>query len=212
MSQTSVSLGECEALSQIPFVNKEYRQAAEKAGKQWAANTERKIDEGINAWNELMCFIDDNGEAEMFSNEAAHVFGVAIAALDEGRVRDEILMHTCEGTLEGLGSKMSSKYVEDTFMKLEQCVPDIDAIYTMCRILRLCCAYAAETQGYPFALMAYLLWWAGQYQYVVEYIGESLKRDRSNSLAGLLCRIVNIGIAPPWLECECGSLHTHCVE
>lgn len=192
----------------IPTVTEEDKRRAEEAGKQWKEETRDKLEAGLEVWNRLV----DPGMEVTCAQESAELFGIAIAALEEGKVRDCLLMHACEGTLEKLGEDVSPDYIEETFLKLEQAVPDTGDVRMMCSILARCCAYASAEQGYPFALLAYLLWWAGKFRSAYRYVGEALERDSCNSLGSLLARVLDVGVMPPRLARKCGTFHSKALE
>ena len=184
------------------------RHRAERAGKQWAEETKEKLGAGLEVWTRLV----DTGLDVEGVKENAELFGMALASLEEGKLRDCLLMHACEGTLEKLGENASPDYSEETFLKLEHTAPDGEDIKTMCSLLAVCCAYANAEQGYPFALMAYLLWWTGKFHSAYEYVDKALERDLHNSLASLLSRVLGAGVMPPWLARECGGFHILALE
>ncbi|MBR6458801.1 MAG: DUF4192 family protein [Actinomycetaceae bacterium] len=192
----------------ISTVTDNDKRRAEEAGKQWEEKTRDTLDEGLHVWSQLV----DQGVEVVCAQESPELFGIAIAALEEGKVRDCLLMHACEGTLEKLGDSASPEYIEETFLKLEQAVPDMGDMKVMCDLLKRCCSYAGAKQGYPFALLAYLLWWTGKFRSAYEYVDEALERDSRNSLACLLSHVLDVGVMPPWLARKCGTFHSKALE
>lgn len=211
MSDMYVVFDMHEIMSSIPHVTAECRWSAERAGQRWAQETQEKLEAGLEIWRDLMSLADRDMKI-VCSADNAKLFGIAIEALEEGKIRDCLLMHTCEGTLERLGCDISGDDIENIFLKLEYVTPDIRVIRVMCTILGLCCEYASQTQGYPFALLAYLLWWAGKFDAAYEYVGKALERDSSNSLASLLLCVIEAGVVPPWLARKCGAFHSKALE
>lgn len=199
------------ALVEIPSISEEDRCKAEQAGRQWAQETQNKLKTGVDIWNKLVGSVGEEADVTLIQGNAELV-GMAIEALEEGALRDCILMHTCEGTLAHLGQDVSADYIEETFLKLEQTTPDMKDVAVMLRLLGLCCAYASGNQGYPFALVAYLLWWTGKFRSAYDCIKEALERDSSNSLASLLSRVLGVGVLPPRLARKCGGFHMRALE
>ena len=211
MSEISQALDMCEVFCEIPFVPEDGKCAAQEAGKRWKEETRNRLDAGFEVWKRLVTSL--NASTEMsYSVDRAELLGKALVALEEGQLRDCILMHACEGTLKNLGKRTSADSIEETFLKLEHARPHMDDIQTMCTILGLCCGYADRSQGYPFALMAYLLWWTGKFHASHDYVTKALERDPSNSLGALLSRVLEVGVLPPWLSRQCGSFHIPSLE
>ena len=208
MSDTYFTYRNQEIAVEIPSVTEEDKRKAECAGTQWAEQTKEKLEAGLEVWTKLV----DPGVEIVCAQENAELFGIAIEALEEGKVRDCLLMHACEGTLAELRRSTSSNYIEDTFLKLEHTTPHADSVRVMCALFAYCCAYASAKQGYPFALLAYLLWWTGKFRSAYEYVDKALERDCHNSLGALLLRVLEAGVMPPWLARKCGSFHIQALE
>lgn len=208
MSTKYATVEQQKSVVETMSVTEESKRRAEEAGKQWVQETKDTLKEGIKIWNRLV-----NTDIDAVNTqEQIELFGIANATLKEGKIRDCLLMHACEGTLEKLGESISTDYIEETFLKLEQTTPSMRDIRTMSTILEVCCVYASQEQGYPFALMAYLLWWRGKFHSANDYVLQALERDSSNSLGCLLARVLGAGVVPPWLARECGSFHIQALE
>lgn len=208
MSDTYFTHRKQEITVEIPSVTECDKRKAECAGAQWAEQTKEKLEAGLEVWTRLV----DTSVETACAQGSAELFGIAIEALEEGKLRDCLLMHACEGTLSELRCDTSSNYIEDTFLKLEHTTPNVDSIRAMCILFGYCCGYANAKQGYPFALLAYLLWWTGKFRSAYEYVEKALERDSNNSLGALLFRVLEAGVIPPWMARKCGSFHINALE
>ncbi|MFN3866915.1 MAG: DUF4192 family protein [Demequina sp.] len=175
------------------------RRSAARAADRWWQRRDNDCNEWrCEAWQRC---------AESFSLDAgAPALGRAIAALQDIRVRDALIVEWLGGsgeavvdTLLGIESPLVAGVLDGAMRDPRREPPDPVAAMASLRWCRRLLAHARRRDHAPIhALSAVVLWWSGDLGAAARAAEAALRRDPAYSLARLVREVADAGIAPAW--------------
>ncbi len=200
MVRASVSaVGHAAPADEDEYAPHSRRRSAARAADRWVA---RKSDD-LGKWR---CDSWAQCEQSHALNAPAPVLGKVIAALQDVRVRDAVIIDWLGGSPQAIADTLSGESSHEVVALLDAAMSDLNsappATSQMVASLRWCrrlIAHARHREQAPMlALSAVALWWSGDLAAASDCASRALHCDPSYSLAGLVSDICAAGVSPAW--------------